>query len=90
MALENEGFIELYELTTKTVVSKVPLTHLKFIPRAGERVLISPTGAGDWRSYKVLDVEYFLNYDPLRSVPQTPSEAGKITLYVEAANQFSN
>jgi hypothetical protein len=90
MALENEGFIELYDLTSKMVVSKVPLTHLRFIPRAGERVLISPTGAGDWRSYKVLDVEYFLNYDPLRNVPQTPSEAGKITLYVEASTRISN
>jgi hypothetical protein len=84
MALENEGFIELFDLTTKTVVSKVPLTDLKFIPRVGERVLISPTGPGDWRPYKVLDVEYFLNYDPIRNVPTMPSEAGKITLYVEA------
>ena len=90
MALENEGFIELYDLTAKTVISKVPLTHLKFIPRAGERILISPSGAGDWRSYKVLDVEYFLNYDPLRNVPQTPSEAGKITLYVETTERISN
>jgi hypothetical protein len=88
--MENEGFLELYDLTTKTVVSTVPLTHLKFMPRVGERVLISPTGAGDWRSYKVLDVEYFLNYDSLRSVPQTASEAGKITLYVEATKQVSN
>jgi hypothetical protein len=84
MALENEGFIELYELATKTIISKLPLTHLKFIPRARERILISATGAGDWRSYKVLDVEYFLNYDPLRNVPETASQAGKITLYVEA------
>ena len=38
--MENEGFLELYDLTTKTVVSTVPLTHLKFLPRAGERVLI--------------------------------------------------
>ena len=64
MALENEGFIELYDLTTKAVVSRVPLSHIKFVPRAGERILISPTGAGDWRSYTVADVEYFLNYDP--------------------------
>ena len=84
MVLENEGFIELFDLTTKTVVSKVPLTDLKFIPRVGERVLISPTGPGDWRPYKVLDVEYFLNYDPIRNTPTLPSEAGKITLYVEA------
>ena len=90
MAIENEGFIELYDVTTKTVISKVPVTHLKFIPRAGERILISLTGARDRRSYKVLDVEYFLNYDPLRNVPQTASEAGKITLYVETTERISN
>lgn len=90
MAVENEGFIELYDLTTKTVVSKVPLTRIRFIPRAGERILISPTGPGDWRSYKVLDVQYFLSYDPTRNAPQPPLEAGKITLYVEATEQSSN
>ena len=89
MAIENEGFIELYDLTTKAVISQAPLTRVKFVPRAGERILISPTGPGDWRSYKVLDVEYFLNYDPEKDAPQTPSEAGKITLYVEPTKQFS-
>ena len=90
MALENEGFIELYDLTAKAVVSKVPLTHLKFIPRAGERVVLTPTGVGDWRSYKILEVEYFLNYDALKNVPELPSEGGKITLYVETIKRLSN
>jgi hypothetical protein len=48
MAVEHTGFIELYNLTKKIVVSKLPLSHLKFLPRVGERILISPTGAGDW------------------------------------------
>jgi hypothetical protein len=86
MAEEHKGFLELYNLTNKTAVSKLPLSHLKFLPRVGERVLISPTGPGDWESYKVVDVEYFLNYDPTVGV-ETPSEAGKITLYVEPANR---
>jgi hypothetical protein len=64
MAVEHTGFIELYNLTKKIVVSKLPLSHLKFLPRVGERILISPTGAGDWESYKVVDIEYFLSYDP--------------------------
>ena len=87
MALENEGFIELYDVTTKAVVSRVPLLHIKFVPRAGERILITPTGPGDWRSYRVLDIEYFLNYDAARNVPETPSHGGKITLYVEPSKQ---
>jgi len=49
-------------------------------------VLISATGPGDWESYKVVDIEYFLNYDPTEGV-ETPSEAGKITLYIEPANR---
>ena len=85
MAMEHKGFLELYDLSKKTVVSKLPLARCKFLPRVGERVLISLAGRGDWESYKVLDVEYFLNYDPIEGAPETPSEAGKITLYVEPA-----
>ena len=90
MAVEHKGFLELYNLTNKTAVSKLPLSHLKFLPRVGERVLISPTGPGDWESYKVVDIEYFLNYDFLNYDPtegvDTPSEAWKISLYVEPAS----
>ena len=86
MAVEHKGFLELYNLTNKTAVSKLPLSHVKFLPRVGERVLISPSGPGDWESYKVVDIEYFLNYDPTEGV-ETSSEAGKITLYVEPANR---
>jgi hypothetical protein len=90
MAVEHKGFLELYNLTNKTVVSKLPLSHLKFLPRVGERVLISPTGPGDRESYKVVDIEYFLNYDFLNYDPtegvDTPSEAWKISLYVEPAS----
>jgi hypothetical protein len=87
MAAEHKGFIELYDLTKKTVLSKLPLSELRFLPRVGERILISPTGPGDWQSFKIVDVEYFLNYDPTNSVPETPSEAGKITLYVEPSKR---
>jgi len=83
MAAEHRGFIELYDLTKKTIVSQLPLADVKFLPRVGERILISPTGPGDWESFKIVDVEYFLNYDPVKSAPETSSQAGKITLYVE-------
>jgi hypothetical protein len=86
MAVEHKGFLELYNLTNKTAVSKLPLSHLKFLPRVGERVLIPPTGPGDRESYKVLDIEYFLNYDPTEGV-ETQSEAGEITFYVKPANR---
>src|SRR5215469_9968608 len=52
MAVEYNGFIELYDLTKKTVVSQLPLARIRFLPRVGERILISATGAGDWESFK--------------------------------------
>jgi hypothetical protein len=58
MAVEHNGFLELYKMTNKTAVSKLPLSHVKFLPRLGERLLISQTGRGDWESYKVVDIEY--------------------------------
>ena len=87
MAAVSEGFVELYDLKKKKVLSKAPSSQVKFLPRVGERVLISLTGPGDWESYNVVDVEYFLNYDPLTNVPETSSDAGKITLYVEPAKR---
>jgi hypothetical protein len=84
------GFIELLDLTKDTIVSKFPLAHLKFIPRKGERILISAIGHSEWKSYRIVDVEYFLSYDPGTGTPETPSEAGKITLYVEPSEKESN
>ena len=90
MAVEHKGFMELYNLTNKTVVSKLPLSHLNLLPRVGERMLMSPGGSGNRESYRVVDIEYslnydFLNYDPTEGV-ETPSETWKITLYVEPAS----
>jgi len=45
------GFIELPDVTKNSVVvGKLPLAQLRFIPRKGERVLISATGLNDWKS----------------------------------------
>jgi hypothetical protein len=92
MVAENapSGFIELFDLTKNLVVLKFPLAHLKFIPRKGERILVSSTGPGDWISYRIVDVEYFLGYDLATKTPETPSEGGKITLYVEPSETKSN
>ena len=84
------GFIELFDLTKNLLVAKIPLAHLKFIPRKGERILLSLTGPGGWNSYRIVDVEYFLGYDPETNAPETPSQGGKITLYVESSEKRSN
>jgi len=60
MALEsdNEGYVELCDLTKKQVVARTPLAEVRFMPRAGERIFVSLQGAGDWDSYTVVNVEY--------------------------------
>jgi hypothetical protein len=65
MALEsdNEGFVELYDLTKKQVVARTPLAEVRFMPRAGESIFISVHGPGDWDSCTVVNVEYFFGYD---------------------------
>jgi hypothetical protein len=84
---DSRGFIEIYDLTKNKVASTFPLAHLKFLPRKGERVLVSPSGLGDWESYSIVNVAYFLGYDPATKTPETPSQAGKITLYVEPSEK---
>jgi hypothetical protein len=82
---DNEGFLELYDLTTKQPVARAPLAEIRFMPRAGERIFISMGGPGGWESYTVVTVEYFLGYDqstdePARSLTRG---MGRVTLYVE-------
>lgn len=84
---EDESSLELYDVAKKEKVAKAPLAKIKFVPRTGERIFIPLQGAGNWDSYTVVAVEYFLGYDlstgkPSRSVSKG---IGRITLYVEAS-----
>ena len=85
---DNEGFVELYDLTNKQAVARAPLAEIRFMPRAGERIFISMGGPKDWMSYTVDTVEYFLGYDqstnePARSLTRG---IGRVTLYVRPSN----
>ena len=84
------GFIELLDVTKNSVVGKLPLAQIRFIPRKGERILVAAAGRSDWKSYRIVDVEYFLSYDPEARTPETPSQAGKITLYAEPSERDSD
>ena len=82
---DNEGFVELYDLTKKQAVARAPLAEIRFMPRAGERIFIPVGGPKNWESYTVVTVEYFLGYDqstndPARSLMRG---IGRVTLYVE-------
>jgi hypothetical protein len=89
MAIQNEdeSYLELYDVAKKERVAKVPLAEIRFIPRTGERIFISLRAPGDWDSYTVEAVEYFLGYDPSTGEPSrsVSSGIGRITLYVEVS-----
>ena len=77
----------LFGVARKEKVAKALLADIRFVPRTGERIFIPLQGAGNWDSYTVVAVEYFLGYDlstgePSRSVSKG---IGRITLYVEAS-----
>jgi len=84
MAKKNtdENYIELFDVTKKQTVTKASLAEVRFIPRKGERIFISLKGPGDWSTYTVVDVEYFLSHDPSAG-EAFAATAGKVTLYVE-------
>ena len=84
---DTESYLELYDVAKKEKVAKAPLAEIKFIPRTGERIFISHRGPGDWDSYTVVAVEYFLGYDPSTGEPSRSVSGGigRITLYVEAS-----
>jgi hypothetical protein len=77
MATDNETYLELLDVSTKTQVGKAPLTSIRFMPRIGERIFLPLDEPKHWNSYTVVAVEYFLG-------GRSPSESmDRVTLYVE-------
>ena len=85
MATEDiENYVELFDVEKKAQIGKVPLAEIRFIPRIGERLFLPPQGAGTWKAYTVVSVEYFLSYDTAKGQRIAPKEGGgRITLYLE-------
>ena len=84
---ENESYLELYDIAKEAIVAKTPLAKVRFIPRSGERIFIALQGPGDWKSYIVRDVHYFLGFDSFTGKPSRSGSdgIGRITLYAEAS-----
>ena len=84
---DTESYLELYDVAKKEKITKALLAEIKFIPRTGERIFIAHRGPGDWDSYTVVAVEYFLGYNPSSGEPSRSVSGGigRITLYVEAS-----
>ena len=83
--MENDSYLEVYDIDKKESVARTPFAKVRFIPRSGERIFIALQGPGNWVSYTVLDVHYFLGYDSSTGRPaRSGSEGlGRVTLYVE-------
>ena len=83
--MENESYLEVYDIDKKESVARTPFAKVRFIPRSGERIFIALQGPGNWVSYTVLDVHYFLGYGSSTGKPaRSGSEGvGRVTLYVE-------
>jgi len=64
---EHESYLELFDVATNEKVAKARLADIRFVPRTGERIFIPLQGPGDWDSYTVVAVEYFLGYNPSRA-----------------------
>jgi hypothetical protein len=81
---EHENYLEMFDVSTTTQVVKAPLTSIRFIPRVGERIFLSHHGPGNWKSYTVVNVEYFLGYDQSTGQAAAASASmSRISLYVE-------
>jgi hypothetical protein len=79
---ENESILELFDISKSAQVGKVPLALIKFIPRIGEHIFL-PAHPEKWQRYKVVNVEYFVGYDPSSGKPSVTAGTERITLYVE-------
>jgi hypothetical protein len=80
----SENYLELFDVSKNESIGRRPLDQLRFIPRTGERLFLPLHGTGNWTSYTVVAVEYFLGYDPATAQPSNPSAGiSRITLYVE-------
>ena len=76
---EQESYLELFDISKKVEIAKVPLASIRFIPRVGERVFIPLHERGNWKPYTVVNVEYFVG----KANTPVSAGAGRITLYVE-------
>jgi hypothetical protein len=57
---EEEKCLELFDIPNNASIGTVPLANVTHMPRKGERIFLRNQQAGDWTSYAVVEVEYFM------------------------------
>jgi hypothetical protein len=84
---QNQSYIELFDISKQESVAKAPLAGIYHLPRMGERIFLPLRQPGEWETYTVVAVEYFLGgTQPASTRPHEASGMDRITLYVERSN----
>ncbi len=77
---QKKNYLELLDVSSKSVVGTAPLDQVQHMPRTGERIFLPVDRPERWTAYKVVDIEYFLstNEGPI-------DEPGmlRVTIYAE-------
>jgi hypothetical protein len=81
---QKKNYLEVFDVSDKSVVGTVPLDHVKHMPRAGERIFLPVDRPDGWIAYKIVDIEYFLRTTE-RPLEEQFTEPGmfRVTVYVE-------
>jgi hypothetical protein len=72
--------VEIVDVATKQTLKKG--SHPGFLPRASETILL-PLGPESWARYKVLSLEYFMDYPDDPDQPESQTSYFKIAIYAE-------
>jgi len=84
---QNHTYLELFDISKKQSVGRAPLAVIPHLPRTGERIFLPLHKPGDWVSYTVVAVEYFLaGEQPAAEGQHEASGMDRVTLYVERSN----
>jgi hypothetical protein len=79
-AEQKSNYLELFDVSKKSVIATVPLDKVGHMPRIGERIFLPLHQPGGWTAYKIVDVEYFLGTD---QGPLDEPGMVRVTVYVE-------
>ena len=72
--------VALVDVATNQTLKKG--TNPGFLPRAGETILL-PLGPQSWARYKVVSLEYFMDYPDDPGKPESQTSYFKIAIYAE-------
>ena len=79
---QKKNYLELFDVTNKSLVATVPLDQIKHMPRIGERIFLPADRPDGWNAYRIVDIEYFLSTN---EAPIDEPGMLRVTIYAEPA-----